>query len=209
MRWTLAWPPPGRLRPSCCWPTTPTPTAWGRPCPNGAAPGGWRPLRGDEIGAVLAHHLLAHGGIAPGAVLATTIVSSTLLSKMAAAAGRPFVETLTGFKWLGRAADPDRTLGFAYEEALGFCAGGLVQDKDGITAAVLLAEAVAVLARGGRTVLNVLDRPGPHPRRPPDRPVVGSGLGRRRHGPARRIDAGPPRSRPPSSPVAPSRASTT
>lgn len=129
----------------------------GAAVPDAAAPGGWRALRGDEIGAILAHHLLAHGGIAPGAVLATTIVSSTLLSKMAAAADRPFVETLTGFKWLGRAADPDRTLGFAYEEALGFCAGGLVQDKDGITASVLLAEAVAVLAREGRTVLDVLD----------------------------------------------------
>jgi phosphomannomutase len=129
----------------------------GAAVPDPTASGGWRALRGDEIGVLLAHHLLSSGGVGPDDVLATTIVSSTLLSKMAAAHGVPFVETLTGFKWLGRAADPDGHLGFGYEEALGFCAGGLVRDKDGITAALLLAESVAVLADEGRTVLDVLD----------------------------------------------------
>jgi phosphomannomutase len=129
----------------------------GAAVPDPSAPSGWRALRGDEIGVILAHHLLTHGGVAPGAVLATTIVSSTLLAKVAAEAGAPYVETLTGFKWLGRAADPDRVLGFAYEEALGFCAGGLVRDKDGVTAALLLAEAAAVQRSAGRTLLDVLD----------------------------------------------------
>ena len=118
---------------------------------------GWRVLRGDEIGAVLAHHLLAHGAIAEGAVLATTIVSSRLLEKMAVTAGIAYVETLTGFKWISRAAGNSRTLGFGYEEALGFCVGDLVGDKDGITAAVVFAEAVSSLAAEGRTVLDVLD----------------------------------------------------
>ncbi len=122
-----------------------------------SSPAGWRALRGDEIGAVLAHHLLAHGGLEPGAVFATTLVSSTLLSKMAATAGVPFVETLTGFKWITRAPGPGQTLGFGYEEALGFSVGHLVGDKDGITAAVVFAEAVAALAAEGRTVLDVLD----------------------------------------------------
>jgi len=129
----------------------------GAAVPDPLAPGGWRALRGDEIGVILAHHLLASGGVGPDDVMATTIVSSTLLSKVAAAHGVRFVETLTGFKWLGRAADPDGHLAFGYEEALGFCAGGLVRDKDGITAALLLAETVAVLAGEGRTVLDVLD----------------------------------------------------
>lgn len=129
----------------------------GAAVPDPSADGGWRALRGDEIGAVLAHHLLRHGAIDAEAVLATTIVSSSLLGRMAAAAGVPYVETLTGFKWLGRAPGPGQHLGFAYEEALGFCVGGLVADKDGITAAMELAEAVAVLAAEGRTVLDVLD----------------------------------------------------
>jgi phosphomannomutase len=125
--------------------------------PDSNAPGGWRVLRGDEIGVILAHHLLAHGAIGPDDVLATTIVSSSLLARMAAAADRRFVRTLTGFKWLARAAGNGQRLGFAYEEALGFCVGGSVLDKDGITAAVLFAEVVASLAAGGRTVLDVLD----------------------------------------------------
>ena len=120
---------------------------------------GWRALRGDEIGAVLADHLLRRGGLPAGSVLATTIVSSSLLGKLAATAGHPFRETLTGFKWITRAADPDagERLGFGYEEALGFCVGDLVADKDGITAAITFAEAVAALAVEGRTVLDVLD----------------------------------------------------
>jgi phosphomannomutase len=129
----------------------------GAAVPDPSVEGGWRSLRGDEIGAVLAHHLLVHGGLDDRSVLATTIVSSTLLSKMAAAAGLDFVETLTGFKWISRAAGAGRQLGFGYEEALGFCIGDLVGDKDGITAAMELAEAVAVLAAEGRTVLDVLD----------------------------------------------------
>ncbi|MCU1352910.1 MAG: phosphomannomutase, partial [Acidimicrobiales bacterium] len=130
------------------------------PDPAGGPPStaaGWRSLRGDEIGVVLADHLLRHGGVGAGGVLATTIVSSTLLSKMAAAAGVAFVETLTGFKWISRAARPGQHLAFGYEEALGYCVGELVGDKDGITAAVLLAEAVASLAAEGHTVLDVLD----------------------------------------------------
>lgn len=125
--------------------------------PDPAADGGWRALRGDEIGAILADHLIRHGGVQRGDVLATTIVSSSLLGRMAAAAGARYAETLTGFKWISRAAGPDGHLAFGYEEALGFCVSDLVRDKDGMTAAVLFAEAVAVLAAEGRTVLDVLD----------------------------------------------------
>ncbi|MEZ5138404.1 MAG: phospho-sugar mutase [Acidimicrobiales bacterium] len=129
----------------------------GAAVPDPSAPEGWRALRGDEIGVILAHHLLGHGGVDATAVLATTIVSSSLLAKMAAAADVPFVETLTGFKWLSRAPGEGRHLALGYEEALGFCIGDLVHDKDGITAAMELAEVVAVLAAEGRTVLDVLD----------------------------------------------------
>src|SRR5690348_16226307 len=61
-----------------------------------AVPGetGWRMLRGDEVGALLAHHLLSQGR---EGVYAASIVSSSLLGKMAAAAGQPYTETLTGF----------------------------------------------------------------------------------------------------------------
>ncbi len=116
----------------------------------GAAVGG-RVLRGDEIGALLADHVLRHR---PGPV-ATTVVSSELLGVMAAAHGVRYTETLTGFKWIVRASDE---LAFGYEEALGYAvAPWVVRDKDGISAALLLAERAAELKAEGRTLLDRLD----------------------------------------------------
>ena len=122
-------------------------------------PAAWRVLRGDEIGVILADHLLRHtpAAVLDGAVVATTIVSSTLLRALATEAGVAHVETLTGFKWLSRAAGPGQHRLFAYEEALGFCIGDLVGDKDGISAALVLAEAAALQAGAGRTLHDVLD----------------------------------------------------
>jgi phosphomannomutase len=115
-------------------------------------PGGWRALRGDELGALLADHLIRQG--VPG-VYATTIVSSQLLGALCAARGVPYAETLTGFKWIVRAADD---LAYGYEEALGYCvAPALVRDKDGITAALRIAELAATLKSEGRTLDDRLD----------------------------------------------------
>ena len=119
--------------------------------PDPAAEGGWRMLRGDETGALLAAHLLDKGVTG---TFAASIVSSSLVGEMARAAGRPYQETLTGFKWLGRVPG----LAYGYEEALGYCVDpGGVRDKDGITAALLAAELVSVLAAEGRTLLSLLD----------------------------------------------------
>ncbi len=110
-----------------------------------------RVLTGDELGALLADHVLAHR---PGPV-ATTIVSSGLLDRIAAAHGVPCHRTLTGFKWLMR-ADPE--LVYAYEDALGYVVGPrVVRDKDGISAALLLAELAAGLKGRSATLLDRLD----------------------------------------------------
>lgn len=117
----------------------------------GATEGGWRMLRGDEVGALLASHLLARGATG---VYACSIVSSSLLGKLAAAAGQPYVETLTGFKWIGRLEG----LAFGYEEALGYCVDPTsVRDKDGVSALLLLCELAAALKAEGRTLLDALD----------------------------------------------------
>ncbi|MEU4237854.1 phospho-sugar mutase [Actinoplanes sp. NPDC026619] len=113
---------------------------------------GWRPLRGDELGMLLADHLIRRG--VPG-TYATTIVSSQLLGRLCEARGVPYAETLTGFKWIVRAAED---LAFGYEEALGYCvAPALVRDKDGITAALTVAELAAGLKRDGKTPADRLD----------------------------------------------------
>lgn len=119
--------------------------------PDPSAPAGWRMLHGDEVGALLAAALVRRGVTG---TFATTIVSSSLTGKIAAAAGLPYAETLTGFKWLARAEG----LRYAYEEALGYCVDpDAVRDKDGITAALLVAELAAVLKESGRALTDLLD----------------------------------------------------
>ncbi len=119
------------------------------PLPDGS----WRMLRGDEVGALLATHVLNRGR---RGVLACSIVSSSLLGEIASAAEPPLahVETLTGFKWIARVPG----LVYGYEEALGYCVDPeAVSDKDGVTAALLVAELAAGLKAEGRSLLDVLD----------------------------------------------------
>jgi phosphomannomutase len=116
-------------------------------------PDGWRMLRGDEVGALLATHLVAREPGISG-TFACSIVSSSLLGKIAAKHGLDYAETLTGFKWIGRLEG----LRFGYEEALGYCVDpAAVRDKDGISAAVLILELAAALRRDGRTLGDALD----------------------------------------------------
>ena len=116
-------------------------------------PSGWRMLRGDEVGSLLGAHILARG-VRTDDVFASSIVSSRLLAAMAAGAGIGHRETLTGFKWISRVAG----LRYGYEEALGYCVDPhQVRDKDGISAALMLAEMAADLRAHGRSLLDVLD----------------------------------------------------
>ncbi|MFD4944352.1 phospho-sugar mutase [Streptomyces sp. NPDC058239] len=119
--------------------------------PDATVDGGWRMLRGDEVGALLAAHLVARGATG---VFAESIVSSSLLGRIAEKAGNGYEETLTGFKWIARVDG----LRYGYEEALGYCVDPEgVRDKDGITAALLVAELASVLKEQGRTLLDLLD----------------------------------------------------
>ncbi|MFI9565559.1 phospho-sugar mutase [Streptomyces rishiriensis] len=113
--------------------------------------GDWRMLRGDEVGSLLAAHLVRRGA---RGVLAESIVSSSLLGRIAEKAGLPYEETLTGFKWIARVDG----LRYGYEEALGYCVDPEgVRDKDGITAALLVTELASELKEQGRTLLDLLD----------------------------------------------------
>ncbi len=113
--------------------------------------GDWRMLRGDEVGALLAAHLVRRGATG---TFAESIVSSSLLGRIAEKAGLPYEETLTGFKWIARVEG----LRYGYEEALGYCVDpDGVRDKDGITAALLLTELASELKESGRTLLDLLD----------------------------------------------------
>ena len=121
--------------------------------------GGWRVLTGDEIGALLADHRLRHESQPGRRLLVTTVVSADLLGRMAAAAGAGYAETLTGFKWIMRAAGGEvgRSFLFGYEEALGYAVTDQVRDKDGMSAAIVLAGAAAEAKSEGGSLATRLD----------------------------------------------------
>jgi phosphomannomutase len=115
--------------------------------------GNWRMLRGDELGTLLAHYISKNQAVVDRN-FATTIVSSSALKKIAVNAGARFVETLTGFKWLSKT----KNLAFGYEEAIGYCVDpGNVNDKDGISAALKIAQINSELASRGSSIFAYLD----------------------------------------------------
>jgi phosphomannomutase len=121
--------------------------------------GGWRILDGDELGVLLGDFLLAHTSDPRDAVVASTVVSSSLLGRLAETAGAQYVETLTGFKWImhDTAARAGGRFVFGYEQALGYAVNDVVRDKDGISAALLVAGIAAAARRQGRTIADRLD----------------------------------------------------
>ena len=127
---------------------------------DGADGSTWRKLTGDEIGWLFADHILRHTNGSDRLVV-TTLVSSSLLARMAEAYGVHSEETFTGFKWIGRIATERAAVGqrfvFGYEQALGYLVTGRPLDKDGITAAVLMAEIAALAEHDGVTIQGRLD----------------------------------------------------
>jgi phosphomannomutase len=112
---------------------------------------GFRMLTGDQTGVLLAELLLRRG---VEGTYGSSIVSSDMLGRQAAAHGRRWQQTLTGFKWLGKIPD----LAFGYEEALGYSvAPHVARDKDGVSAILAVLELAAQLRSEGRTLLDLLD----------------------------------------------------
>ena len=112
---------------------------------------GWRMLRGDELGIILGEWIAR---TKPAGVFGNSIVSSSALRKISAHYGIDFQEVLTGFKWLAKIEN----LAFGYEEAIGYAVDSEnVNDKDGISAAIFLAQVAMDLKRKGLTLTDLLD----------------------------------------------------
>jgi len=128
-----------------------------------SATGRYRQLTGNQVGLLLADFLLEHALRAPRPMVGSSIVSSPMLGSIAAAHGARFEQTLTGFKWIWNAAlDLESQEGvrfaFGYEEALGYSVGRVVRDKDGVSAALLLADLAAHEQTQGRGLGERLER---------------------------------------------------
>ena len=121
-------------------------------------PDGWQRLTGDQVGCLLADHLLRHTD-ASDPLVVSSVVSTARLDEIAAHHGARRETTLTGFKWIwraGRELADETTFVLGYEEALGYSVGEVVRDKDGIAAAVVMADLIAHLAAEGRTIRDAL-----------------------------------------------------
>jgi phosphomannomutase len=119
------------------------------------SPTGFRQLTGDEVGLLLGDEM-ARRAVADRRTgnLACSIVSSSALGKVAEHYGLGFRETLTGFKWISKVPD----LIFGFEEALGYCVDAEhTPDKDGISAALIIADLANRLASQGKTIADRLD----------------------------------------------------
>jgi phosphomannomutase len=106
---------------------------------------GYQMLTGDQVGLLLANQL------APTSkAIANSIVSADL-SALAKHYGVPYTQTLTGFKWISKVPD----LGYGYEEALGYCVDPeYTPDKDGITAALVIAQMASDLKAQGKSLVD-------------------------------------------------------
>ncbi|ASY12345.1 phosphomannomutase [Candidatus Planktophila dulcis] len=113
---------------------------------------GWRMLRGDELGIVFGEWIAR---LKPKGSFANSIVSSSALRKISSHYGIDFQEVLTGFKWIAKIED----LAFGYEEAIGYAVDSdNVNDKDGISAAIFLAQIAMDLKRDGLTISDLLNQ---------------------------------------------------
>ncbi len=117
---------------------------------------GWRMLHGDEIGALFGQYIASTmGERLQDKAFANSIVSSSLLRRIAHRHGVAFYETLTGFKWLAKIEN----LAFGYEEAIGYSVDpSTANDKDGVSAALLLAHIAGDLKARGSSVAEYLDQ---------------------------------------------------
>jgi len=120
-------------------------------------------LSGDDVGTLLGEALLTQiPGRPARPLVVASIVSSPLLAEIAAAEGALYDETLTGFKWIAacareHAGTDGATFVFGYEQALGYAFGSGVWDKDGIAAAVAVADLAGRLRARGRTLVDGLE----------------------------------------------------
>lgn len=123
--------------------------------------GSFHRFTGDQIGLLLSYDLLKHGNWGDDPMVATTIVSSSQLKNIASHFGAAYKETLTGFKWIAnQAITHDENGGkfvIGFEEALGYSVGDVARDKDGVSAALLIADLASFAKSKGLTLWDLHD----------------------------------------------------
>ncbi|MDR1788122.1 MAG: phospho-sugar mutase [Treponema sp.] len=127
---------------------------------------GFTLITGNQMGTLLADYLflsLKETGTMPERpAMVNTIVTTGMQAAVAASYGVECFECLTGFKWIAdlmrRAeADGSATIIFGDEESYGYLVENEVRDKDGVSAAALVAEMALYWRSQGKSLLDRLD----------------------------------------------------
>jgi phosphoglucomutase/phosphomannomutase len=118
-------------------------------------------MNGHEIACLLFSYLLERRPFSSHAAMVKSIVTTELLVKMAKKSGLHSFNTLTGFKYIAAMIqkwETDHAFEFLFgaEESHGYLYGTFVRDKDGISAACLLAEIAELAKQNGRTLIDLL-----------------------------------------------------
>ena len=127
--------------------------------------GGFRPLNGNQTGALLiaykAAALKEHGRLAEKSAMIKSIVTGNMGRVICEDYGIRVFEALTGFKNICGVIPRAEKLGydyfFGYEESIGCAPGEPVRDKDGIAAGMLIAEIAAYYKKKGMTIADALE----------------------------------------------------
>ncbi|CAH1962812.1 unnamed protein product [Acanthoscelides obtectus] len=136
----------------------------------------WKVFTGNELGALLGWWMLFQyrkknpGKSLENVYMVCSTVSSMILRTIAKAEGFHFIDTLTGFKWIGNKALELQSAGkeviFGFEEAIGYMCSMAVVDKDGVSAAYQLATCASYLYSQGKTInqqlQEIYDKYGQH-----------------------------------------------
>ena len=128
---------------------------------------GYKLLSGNEVGAILLDYVLSqkkeHGKLPDMPVAIKTIVTSSLASSVASDYGVEILDFLTGFKYIGEKIGELESRGelhryvFGFEESCGYLSGTHARDKDGVNAALLIAEVCAFCKAKNTTLLSKLE----------------------------------------------------
>ena len=121
-------------------------------------------LTGNKIGSLLIHYILSskkEAGTLNNALVVKSLVSTRMADKICEHFNVEIRDVLTGFRYISEQIalckeTKEREFVFGFEESYGFLAGTYSRDKDGICAAMLLAEACVYYKEQGKTLYDVL-----------------------------------------------------
>lgn len=126
---------------------------------------GYRYMDGNETGSLLVDYILRQrkekNDLPASPAIVKTIVTGDMTRDIAEFYGTKTYETLTGFKNISNViesfdGEEDEFI-FGFEESIGYLYGGSIRDKDGISAAMVIAEMAGFYKKQGKNLIGVLD----------------------------------------------------